>query len=368
MNSFPDEATELRAEMVAALVAAGSIVDPAWRAAFEAVPRHLFVPRFHRTSSEGSSLVDATSGSDWLTTIYTDTHLVTHDDISSSSTAPSLMATMLEELRLTGDETVLEIGTGTGYNAALLSARLTDRQVVSVDIDPDLVRDARRHLASAGYYPLLVATDGINGHAAAGPYDRIIATCRLDFVPPAWLVQLKPSGSIITPMGAGLARITKNDDSTTAHGVFLPKAAYFMPLRHRAGQTPVADLIQAALADSGATRAYEYDAKIYRDNAARFWLDLTQPDVRTMHTAGGDIAYDLDGSWARLADGTVTQGGSRNLWDDVESTHRTWIEAGRPSRERYRLAITGESQLVLLDGSPTPVHELTVRDSTGLPG
>jgi protein-L-isoaspartate O-methyltransferase len=365
MNSFPDEAMELRAEMVEALVAASSIVDPAWRAAFTAVPRHLFVPRFHRSSSEGSSVIDATSGSGWLSTIYTDTHLVTRDDVSSSSTAPSLMATMLEELRLTGDETVLEIGTGTGYNAALLSERLTDRQVVSVDIDPELVDDARRHLASAGYHPLLVATDGISGHAAGGPYDRIIATCRLDFVPPAWLAQLKPSGSIITPLGAGLAQIIKHDDGATAYGVFLPNAAYFMPLRHHAGQTPVAELIQTATADSGATRDYQYDATIYRDNAARFWLDLTQPEVRTIHTAASDIAYDLDGSWARLTDGTVTQGGSRNLWDDVESAHRTWVEAGQPSRERYRLAITRESQLVLLDDSATPVHELVVRESTG---
>lgn len=351
-------ATELRAQLVESLIADGVIADPRWQAAFTAVPRHLFVPRFYQNTVEGPSLIEPSSGDLWLSTIYTDTHLVTRDDVTSSSTAPSLMATMLQALDLTGDETVLEIGTGTGYNVALLSERLTDQQVVSIDIDPELVDDARRHLIAAGYQPLLAATDGIAGYPARGPYDRIIATCRLDFIPPAWLAQLKPGGSIITPLGAGIARITKHPDSRAASGVFLPDAAYFMPLRHQPGQANVFDLIRAATTEPGTTRSSEYDAAIYRDNDARFWLDLTQPDVRTMQTAASAIAYHADGSWARLAEGTVVQGGPRRLWNDVESAHRTWIRAGRPARQRYRLDITGTHQRVLLDDSPDPVHEL----------
>jgi protein-L-isoaspartate(D-aspartate) O-methyltransferase len=358
MNPPVDQAVEFRANMVASLVTSGAIVEPGWRAAFTAVPRHLFVPRFYQNTVDGPSVIEAASGDVWLRTIYTDTHLVTRDDVTSSSTAPSLMATMLEALHLTGDETVLEIGTGTGYNAALLSERLSDRQVVSIDIDPELVDGARQRLASAGYHPLLAATDGIDGYQVGAPYDRIVATCRLNFVPPAWLAQLKPAGLIVTPLGAGLAEITKLDDSGAASGVFLPDAAYFMPLRHQQEQTAVADLIHTATTDSGTSRDYEYGAEIHRDNAARFWLDLTQPDVRTMRTATADIAYHLDGSWARLTEGVVTQGGPRNLWDDVESAHRTWVAAGQPARDRYRLTNTSESQLVLLDDSPTPVHAL----------
>jgi protein-L-isoaspartate(D-aspartate) O-methyltransferase len=357
-QAIDHQATELRAAMVGSLVAAGSIVDPRWQAVFTAVPRHLFVPRFYQNTIEGPSLIEASAGDLWLSTIYTDTHLVTRDDVTSSSTAPSLMATMLQALDLTGDETVLEIGTGTGYNAALLSERLTDQQVVSIDIDAELIEDARGHLASADHHPLLAATDGVDGYPARGPYDRILATCRLDFIPPAWLSQLKPGGLIITPLGAGIARITKHPDGTTVSGAFLPEAAYFMPLRHTKGQTAVAGLIQTAITNAGTTRGYVYDATIYRDNAARFWLDLTQPDVRTMQTATAAIAYHVDGSWARLADGIVTQGGPRNLWDYVESSHRTWIHAGRPSRQRYRLAITNQHQRILLDNSPDPVHEL----------
>ncbi|TCC56259.1 methyltransferase domain-containing protein [Kribbella pittospori] len=344
--------------MADSLVAAGAIVDPCWQAAFTAVPRHLFVPRFYQNTDDGPSVIEESAGDVWLSTIYTDTHLVTRDDITSSSTAPSLMAAMLQALELTGDEAVLEIGTGTGYNAALLSERLASGHVVSVDIDTQLVDDARRHLSSAGYHPLLAATDGIDGYAAESPYDHIIATCRLDFIPQAWLAQLKPTGSIVTPLGAGLARITKHPDSAVASGTFLPEAAYFMPLRHQEGQQPVADLLQTAVTSYGTTRDYEYDAAIYRDNAARFWLDLTQPGVRVMQTVAATVAYHLDGSWARLSEGIVTQGGPRNLWDEVESAHRIWLRAGRPARQRYQLAITSQHQRILLDNSPNPVHEL----------
>ncbi|MEV0284367.1 CocE/NonD family hydrolase C-terminal non-catalytic domain-containing protein [Kribbella sp. NPDC050820] len=149
-------APELRRTLVGALAADGSITDAAWRAAFAAAPRHLFVPRFYQNTSEGSAQIDVSAGDQWLRTVYSDTHLVTKDDVTSSSTAPSLMATMLEALDLSGDETVLEVGTGIGYNAALLSERLGDTQVVSIGIDPQSVDDARRHLATAGYHPLLI--------------------------------------------------------------------------------------------------------------------------------------------------------------------------------------------------------------------
>ena len=354
-------AAGLREGMVDALVAGGHISDPRWQAAFRVVPRHLFVPRFYQNTSQGSTVVDASRGHEWLSAIYSDIHLVTRDDVTSSSTAPSLMATMLEALQLTGEETVLEVGTGTGYNAALLAELLGDKRVVSIDIDPDLIDQARRQLAAAGHHPLLAAADGINGYPDRGPYDRIIATCRLDYIPAAWLDQLRPSGVIVTPMGAGIARISKDPTSSSAVGVFLPDAAYFMPLRHQPGQADVADLIHTATTSPGSTRALEYDAAIYRDNDARFWLDLTLPGVRTMRIGAGAIAYHPDGSWARLVDGRVIQGGPQNLWDDVETAHRGWIAAGRPSRQHHQISITSEHQQVFLDGSRDAAYELNLQ-------
>ncbi|MCZ9339668.1 methyltransferase domain-containing protein, partial [Streptomyces sp. TRM76130] len=104
----------------------------------------------------------------------------------SSSSQPSLMALMLAELRVADGDRVLEIGAGTGYNAALLCHRLGDDGLVTtVDLDPEITDSARRHLDAAGYHPAVVTGDGARGVPGRAPYDRIIATCALPAVPRA---------------------------------------------------------------------------------------------------------------------------------------------------------------------------------------
>lgn len=357
-SSVDRQAAEDLDKMVSGLVANGKIADPRWQAAFRAVPRHLFVPRFYRSDQQGSSVVNSASGDQWLSAVYSDIHLVTTEDVRSSSTAPSLMASMLQALELTGDERVLEIGTGTGYNAALLSERLGAAQVASVDIDPDLVAQARERLEVAGYRPLLAVADGVNGYPDAGPYNAVVATCRLDYIPAAWLHQLRPGGVIVSPLGAGVAVLRKGATGDEAMGHFLPSPAYFMPLRHQAEPAGIGELIQVALNGAGVSRPRRFDTSIYRDNEARFWLDLTNPDVRAMTVEGVSVIFRPDGSWARLADGLAVQGGPGAVWDDVEAAHDDWLAAGRPSREHYRLMITDAGQDVFLAGRPDPVHRL----------
>jgi protein-L-isoaspartate(D-aspartate) O-methyltransferase len=344
--------------MVGELVASGNITDPDWEAAFRAVPRHLFVPWFYRSDQNGSSVVDSASGDEWLSAVYSDIHLVTTEDVRSSSTAPSLMASMLQALELTGNERVLEIGTGTGYNAALLSERLGADQVVSVDIDPDLIDRARERLEVAGYRPLVAVADGENGYPDVGPYDAVIATCRLDYIPAAWIHQLRPDGVMVTPLGAGVAVLRKAATGDEAAGHFLPNSAYFMPLRHQPEPTVIGESIQVALSGTGVSRPHRFDTSIYRDNEARFWLDLTNPDVRATTVDGVSVVFRTDGSWARLADGLAIQGGPGEVWDEVEAAHDDWLAAGRPSREQYRLAITDAGQGVFLAGRPEAVHRL----------
>ncbi len=116
---------------------------------------------------------------------------------TSSSTMPSLMARMLEALDVQDGHRVLEIGTGTGYNAALLCHRLGSGKVVSIDVDPTLVAVARDHLAGLDYHPILVVGDGAAGVARHGPYDRIIATAAVPEIPVPWIEQLTPGGKIL---------------------------------------------------------------------------------------------------------------------------------------------------------------------------
>ena len=159
------------ASLVDQLAGGGALSSPAWRTAFDAVPRHVFVPTVLTDDVAGPTAVsghDPARREAWLDLVYTDTSLVTqyleHPSIrtvtdrpllvsTSSSTMPSLMATMLQALDVADGQRVLEIGTGTGYNAALLCHRLGSASVVSLDIDPALVAAAKDHLGQPGLSP-----------------------------------------------------------------------------------------------------------------------------------------------------------------------------------------------------------------------
>jgi protein-L-isoaspartate(D-aspartate) O-methyltransferase len=152
---------------------------------------------------------------------------------TSSSTMPSLMARMLEALDVHDGMRVLEIGTGTGYNAALLAHRLGAANVVSIDIDPDLIDQARQRLAELGHSPTLLTGDGAAGAADHGPYDRIIVTAAVPEIPLAWIEQLTPGGKILANLrgdlaGASLCLLTKHDTDDEVIGPILPIGGHFM--------------------------------------------------------------------------------------------------------------------------------------------
>lgn len=156
--------------------------------AFLAVPRHVFV--------SGESAEQA----------YEDTAIVIKSDADglpvSASTRPALMAIMLEQLRLAAGHRVLEIGTGTGYNAALIAQIVGDSgSVITIDVEPDLVDQAQASLAAAGFAGVMVVCgdgmDGVPGHAR---YDRIIVTAGVWDLAPQWLAQLHGDGRIVAPV------------------------------------------------------------------------------------------------------------------------------------------------------------------------
>lgn len=264
------EAAEARAGLVAEIALTGALDDPAWRAAFEDVPRHLFVPYYFVGRPGGYDRLwggdrDPVRRRRWLHGAYVDGPLATRvrdgEQISSSS-QPSLMARMLAELDVRDGDRVLEIGAGTGYNAALLCHRLGDKLVTTMDLDPEITESARAHLAAAGYRPAVITGDGARGCPERAPYDRIIATCTLPSVPTAWLEQCRPGARILAPLATGVIALRvggrggtaggtsggRTTDGTTgggtagedergicAEGHFLHTAAYFVPLRGTPG-------------------------------------------------------------------------------------------------------------------------------------
>lgn len=180
-----------RAQRLADLLATqGDVHHPAWKSALAAVPRHVFVPAAYRRDDTGTwQPVDVTSPSG-LDLVYSPTTLVTalvdrgtHQESISSSTKPDLMLRMLEAPDIHDGHKVLEIGTGTGYNAAVLSHRLGANLVFSVDIDAELLDSARSRLHKIGFRPTLVTADGVGGLPEYAPFDRIIATCSVPTAP-----------------------------------------------------------------------------------------------------------------------------------------------------------------------------------------
>src|SRR5215510_4569086 len=184
------DASALHRALIDSLVGRGALADSRIEAAFRAVPRHLFLP---------DMLLDE---------VYRDqaipTKIVDGEAISSSS-QPEMMAIMLEQLELEPGLSVLEIGAGTGYNAALMAHVVGEAgSVTTVDLETDLVDGARAHLAAAGLERVrVVLGDGGLGYPDGAPYDRIILTVGAWDIAPAWREQLRPGGRLVLPLTVG---------------------------------------------------------------------------------------------------------------------------------------------------------------------
>ncbi|MFE5616808.1 methyltransferase domain-containing protein [Streptomyces sp. NPDC056524] len=237
-DGFAEEGARARRALVREIEAYGALGDPAWRAAFSDVPRHLFVPYYYVSGLGGyerlwSGDPDPARRARWLRGAYRDAPLATRvrdGELVTSSSQPSLMAEMLEALDVRDGHDVLEIGAGTGYNAALLCHRLGAEHVTTVDIDEEITESARTHLAAAGHRPAVITRDGARGCAGRAPFDRIIATCTLPSIPYTWLAQCRPDAVVVAPLSTGLLRLRVRDASH-AEGRFLATSAYFVALR-----------------------------------------------------------------------------------------------------------------------------------------
>jgi protein-L-isoaspartate O-methyltransferase len=358
-TTVEDQAHRLRIVLAERLEAAGHLPDPVWRRAFEVVPRHAFVPEFWiLTDGHMRQLTSADPG--WLEATYTDDALATQltDGIAtSSSTAPGLMLDMLHALEVTDGMRVLEVATGTGYNSGLLTERLGSENVVTVEVDPDLVKIAEERLRACGYTPTVLAGDGRAGHLGGAPYDRLIATCGFTSVPGAWLEQVRPGGLIVCPVGWGTVCLVVAEDGT-AQGRFLPGGSYFMTVRD-AGTTGTAKY--PGRPDKAEQRPASRDlAAIAGDEAFRFLISLVVPNI-AFSTERDDTGvftvvelWSGDGSWARVEGGTVRQAGRQRLWDAIEQAHAVYEQHDRPGRQRFGLTVTRGAQYAWLDSPDGP--------------
>ncbi|MGW4382153.1 methyltransferase domain-containing protein [Kitasatospora sp. NPDC004531] len=375
----------LASEQEGRSAAGRSFAVPAeWAPAFDALPRSLFLPDLvwaHDLATGTSRPLDRrTDGPGWSAASAADIPIVTQWDDgahrgtepgavpTSSASQPSLVASMLGELRVEPGMRVIEQGTGTGWNAALLAHRLGDTFVTTVEIDPRVAAHARTRLRAAGHCPRTVCADGVHGHPDGAPYDRTIATYGLRGIPRAWIEQTRPGGLILAPFGThyshadALLRLTVRADGT-AEGPFLWPVE-FMKMRSQRLARPAPPPPGGAVSDTTTGQLLPAHAKF---DAFPFAVGLRLRGVTHAvqpHPDGSRTLwlYSLTTpAWsaATFRDGArthpVRQYGARRLWPEFERALTWWHHSGRPTVDRLGLTVTPTGHHAWLDSPDHPI-------------
>jgi protein-L-isoaspartate(D-aspartate) O-methyltransferase len=231
--------------MIDRLIAEGALWSPRLIAAFRETPRHRFLHHvfvFDQQQESWREVNTREPNEEEIDLLYGDRALITRLAVTeegrqipiSSSSQPSLMAEMLEDLRPEPGQRVLEIGAGTGYNAALLARVVGPELVHSVDVDRAVLAEAADHFAAfvdRGIY--LHHADGRLGFPEAAPFHRLMVTAATPDLEPAWLSQMNDGGVVVAPivLWPGTAMVVRGE---VRQGIFcgnLTRGAYFMPLR-----------------------------------------------------------------------------------------------------------------------------------------
>ncbi|MER7771608.1 methyltransferase domain-containing protein [Kitasatospora sp. NPDC096140] len=381
------EAEAGRARLASALIANGSLTSD-WLSAYDTVPRHWFVPDLVWPGQgdgvrQGDSVNRHADPAAWWRAVYSDVPLTTQWDDgdhtgehrgttpTSSNSMPTMVFSMLAALDVEPGDRVLEVGTGTGWNAALLSQRLGSGNVVTVEVDEDNAAEAQLRLKRARYSPTLVVGDGAAGHPPRAPYDRVIATCSVRRVPPAWVSQTRSGGLIVAPWGPeyggeAVVRLTAGADGT-ASGRFVGSSAFMRLRRQRAIRPGSLAYLSGPWPADGIRSSTSLSPEALGSWPAMFAVGVQVPGVFPLVERYADGSYTLwlhdtaVTSWATVdwePDRTayeVVQSGPRSLWDEVRSAWRWWDDRGRPGFERFGLTVTPDGQTVWLDSPDAPV-------------
>lgn len=320
-------------QLVSHLVESGVLRDAAVAEAFQSVLRHHFLP--------GRRLAE----------VYEDTAIPTKTDehglALSSSSQPAIMALMLQQLELEPGQRVLEVGAGTGYNAALMGRLVSpEGAVYSLDIDEDVCAQARANLGSAGIENVRVLeADGAEGWPELAPYGRLIVTASVADLASAWLHQLVDGGRLVVPLAlTGPTQLCvgfeKRGQRLVSDGL---SSCGFLPLRgEMAFDVQLAEAERTlplpgrptwtSLPAADATVSFKTWLALTRPGFVQYRLNPEAPLVFGLRgSAGAALAVpEHDGLWI------YAFGDGQDSADRLLEAHREWTQS-RPDPERFEI-------------------------------
>ncbi|GHA65214.1 methyltransferase domain-containing protein [Streptomyces termitum] len=387
MKAINPESERAAIRALGASLEADGFLPQEWEAAVWAVPRSAYVPDRIYVGDDLTPLDRADDPEAWLKAVYADAPVVTQindgqdpddpddRDPSSSASAPGVVFRMLALADLQDGHKVLEIGTGTGWNAGLLSRAVGGENVVSVEVDEALAGEAAARLKAEETGATVIAGDGAEGYAGRAPYDRVIATCSVRSVPFAWVAQTRPGGIILTPWDSawcnyGLLRLVAKGDGRTAEGVFTGYSAFMLLRSQRNRLKLYRDVVHDEHVPRESATSLTPWAVAGDDLSAQFSVGLAVPDVWHVWQPN-PVPGVMSRLWLGTADATswaavdydgeteeefkVYQHGPASLWNAVKDAYTWWVDQGRPDPGRFGMTVTPEGQTAWLDGPDRPV-------------
>lgn len=352
--------TELLDRFIDMLRASRSLRAPGLEVAFRDVPRHVFVDRYYDDRRKKPRFVNVDRRRPSITQlrrIYTNDVLTTGlpPGAVSSTSQPSLMAEMLAQLQLERGMNVLEIGAGTGWNAALMGHIVGPAGCVSsIELDRDIALRARRNVRSIKAANVsIVAGDGANGHKRAAPFDRIITAVGCPDVFPAWVDQLKEGGLLLitlqsVPHGGGclLSQLRKQNRCLTGEVL---GTTWFIPFRGRYGrESDSPEKIEERLSQGRAGRrrrrrlapwiCMHRQAKAFRIGDL---LMMAYLEGMTVEQLGNRLVISSPSSnGVCIADEDhIDVYGHDDAYEAFEAVAQQWLDRGAPARSEYRIEV-----------------------------
>ncbi|RBQ21418.1 protein-L-isoaspartate(D-aspartate) O-methyltransferase [Spongiactinospora rosea] len=360
----------------------GDLTDPEWARSLHEVPRHLFTPATawavpDRHGERGGRIDVIGDPAAWWRAVYSESSIVLQEAdgagdpasgqgrFTSSLSAPGMVFSFLELLDPRPADRILEIGTGSGWTAALLAWRAGPQGITSIEVDPQIAAQAAANLRAAGWAPHLIVGDGVKGCPERAPFDRVHVTAGVSDIPPAWIEQTRPGGVIVLPWhtsgrtGLGHRLRLTVLDGGTALGSFHGPARYMMLRDQRCNARWNSHHHEAA---THSTTRLDPRKIVAAERVVSLMCAAPAPRVGWYEASGPDgtslLLYELDdaeGAWAAcdqepgVDEYQVVQYGERRLWDEVAGAYLRWVGLGGPAYERFGVTVASRGVEIWVD-------------------